>query len=135
MRLHALLALTTGAGLLAAARAEPSAVDLEFFEKKVRPILVERCYECHSAEAGKSKGGLTGAGLQKIGGSGEMNLDVPITISGTASNPVIKADSGAVAKQAAATAAKSAVEKYVPGEAGKAAGSILGGFLGGKKKR
>lgn len=59
MRLHALLALTTGAGLLAAARAEPSAVDLEFFEKKVRPILVERCYECHSAEAGKSKGGLT----------------------------------------------------------------------------
>jgi hypothetical protein len=59
MRLHALLALTTGAGLIAAARAEPSAADLEFFEKKVRPILVERCYECHSAEAGKSKGGLT----------------------------------------------------------------------------
>ncbi len=59
MRLHALLALTTGAGLLTAARAEPSAADLEFFEKKVRPILVERCYECHSAEAGKSKGGLT----------------------------------------------------------------------------
>ena len=59
MRLHALLALITGAGLLAAARAEPSAADLEFFEKKVRPILVERCYECHSAEAGKSKGGLT----------------------------------------------------------------------------
>ncbi len=59
MRLHALLALTTGAGLITAARAEPSAADLEFFEKKVRPILVERCYECHSAEAGKSKGGLT----------------------------------------------------------------------------
>jgi hypothetical protein len=59
MRLHAFLVLTTGAGLLSAARAEPSATDLEFFEKKVRPILVERCYECHSAEAGKSKGGLT----------------------------------------------------------------------------
>lgn len=59
MRLHALLALTSGAGLLSAARAEPSAADLEFFEKKVRPILVERCYECHSAESGKSKGGLT----------------------------------------------------------------------------
>lgn len=31
---------------------------LEFFEKRIRPILVERCYECHSVESGKSKGGL-----------------------------------------------------------------------------
>jgi hypothetical protein len=29
----------------------------EFFEKRVRPILVERCQECHE-EAGKKKGGL-----------------------------------------------------------------------------
>ena len=29
----------------------------DFFEKKVRPVLVERCYECHSAEQ-KIKGGL-----------------------------------------------------------------------------
>ena len=29
----------------------------DFFEKKVRPVLVERCYECHSAEH-KIKGGL-----------------------------------------------------------------------------
>ncbi len=83
----------------------------------------------------QSKGGLTGAGLQRIGGSGEMQLDVPIAISGTASNPVIAADSTAVAKQAAATAAKSAVEKYVGGDAGKAAGSILGGLMGPKKKK
>lgn len=34
-----------------------SADDLEFFEKKVRPLLSERCYECHSAEK-KTKGGL-----------------------------------------------------------------------------
>ncbi len=32
--------------------------DLDFFERKVRPLLVEHCYECHSSEAGKSKGGL-----------------------------------------------------------------------------
>jgi mono/diheme cytochrome c family protein len=32
--------------------------DLEFFEKEIRPLLVEHCYECHSVEAGKSKGGL-----------------------------------------------------------------------------
>jgi cytochrome c553 len=29
-----------------------------FFESKIRPVLVKHCYECHSAEAGKSKGGL-----------------------------------------------------------------------------
>ncbi len=31
---------------------------LEFFEKKIRPVLVERCYKCHSAETAKPKGGL-----------------------------------------------------------------------------
>ena len=30
----------------------------EFFEKKVRPILAERCWGCHSADAGESKGSL-----------------------------------------------------------------------------
>src|SRR5882724_1545294 len=30
----------------------------EFFERKIRPLLIERCYECHSAEAKKLKGGL-----------------------------------------------------------------------------
>lgn len=29
-----------------------------FFEAKIRPVLVKHCYECHSAESGKSKGGL-----------------------------------------------------------------------------
>lgn len=31
---------------------------IAFFESKIRPVLVEHCYECHSAESGKSKGGL-----------------------------------------------------------------------------
>jgi hypothetical protein len=30
----------------------------EFFEKKIRPVLVEHCYSCHSASAAKLKGGL-----------------------------------------------------------------------------
>ena len=41
--------------------ATPPASDaskLEFFEKKIRPLLAERCYECHSTEAKKVKGGL-----------------------------------------------------------------------------
>ncbi len=32
--------------------------DLEFFENEIRPALIEHCYECHSEEAGKRKGGL-----------------------------------------------------------------------------
>ncbi len=30
----------------------------EFFEKKIRPVLVDRCYKCHSAEAETVQGGL-----------------------------------------------------------------------------
>ncbi len=35
-----------------------SAKDIEFFEKQIAPILKRRCYECHSHELGKAKGGL-----------------------------------------------------------------------------
>ncbi|MFM8273609.1 MAG: PSD1 and planctomycete cytochrome C domain-containing protein [Gemmata sp.] len=38
---------------------KPNAEQLAFFEKKIRPVLVEHCYECHSAESKKVKGGLT----------------------------------------------------------------------------
>jgi hypothetical protein len=31
---------------------------LEFFESKIRPMFAKHCYECHSAESGKSKGDL-----------------------------------------------------------------------------
>lgn len=30
----------------------------KFFETEVRPLLVKHCYECHSQESGKAKGGL-----------------------------------------------------------------------------
>ncbi len=49
---------------LSAAESETAGVDpaaLDFFEKKIRPVLIEKCYECHSAQAkadGKLKGGL-----------------------------------------------------------------------------
>ena len=46
--------------------ASPAAVNADltpeqsaFFEGKVRPILVDHCYKCHSIENAKSKGGLT----------------------------------------------------------------------------
>ena len=31
---------------------------MEFFEKKIRPVLVEHCYECHAVGAKKVRGGL-----------------------------------------------------------------------------
>ena len=53
--------------------------DLEFFEKKIRPVLVTHCYECHSADAkklggellldsrdGVKKGGETGSALDGL---------------------------------------------------------------------
>ncbi len=45
--------------LLALAAADSSAADgVAFFESSVRPLLVKHCYECHSQETGKRKGGL-----------------------------------------------------------------------------
>ncbi len=45
----------------------------DFFESKIRPVLVKHCYECHSVEAGKSKGGLlldTREGIRTGGDTG-----------------------------------------------------------------
>jgi hypothetical protein len=55
-----LLGAAFGAALQVSALAsdEISEQDLTFFESEVRPLLIERCYECHSAESGKRKGGL-----------------------------------------------------------------------------
>ncbi|TVP98794.1 MAG: DUF1553 domain-containing protein [Planctomycetaceae bacterium] len=36
----------------------PTTSETSFFETKVRPILVEHCYECHSVKAGAAEGGL-----------------------------------------------------------------------------
>ena len=38
--------------------AEFSPADIDFFEKRVRPVLVRRCFECHSTQAEKLRGGL-----------------------------------------------------------------------------
>jgi hypothetical protein len=45
----------------------------QFFESRIRPLLVDKCYSCHSAQAKKLKGGLfvdSGDGLLKGGDSG-----------------------------------------------------------------
>src|SRR5947207_2789782 len=66
------LSLCQAATLLSAAPSENEGY--EFFEKKIRPALVEHCYQCHSASAEKVKGGLlldTREGVLKGGESGK----------------------------------------------------------------
>ncbi len=59
------------AGVFPVAAADSPGV--EFFESKIRPILVDDCYKCHSAQSEKVKGGLlldTRDGLLKGGDTG-----------------------------------------------------------------
>ena len=68
MKPLAILVLATSSALAA----DPA--DIAFFEQKVRPVLVEHCYSCHSAEAKKLKGNLyldSKAGWETGGDSGE----------------------------------------------------------------
>jgi Protein of unknown function (DUF1553)/Protein of unknown function (DUF1549)/Planctomycete cytochrome C len=51
----------------------PTSDQVEFFEKRIRPVLIDKCYDCHSAGAKKIKGGLlldSRAGVRKGGDSG-----------------------------------------------------------------
>ena len=56
---------------------------LEYFESKIRPLLVENCYKCHSVDSDRIKGGFlidSKPGLLKGGESG------PAIIPGDARN-------------------------------------------------
>jgi mono/diheme cytochrome c family protein len=56
----ALAAAVSVPRLAAAVTTSPaiSSQDLQFFESKIRPVLADRCYKCHSRDADKIKGGL-----------------------------------------------------------------------------
>ena len=53
-RLHLLLTI----GMSLAVSAVPAADDLQFFEARIRPVLVEHCYQCHSSASAEVGGGL-----------------------------------------------------------------------------
>jgi hypothetical protein len=53
-----ILAVWAICGSSAGYSAEPDAKGLEFFESKIRPVLVKQCYSCHAKNAKKVKGGL-----------------------------------------------------------------------------
>ena len=80
MHVHSLSLTVLSVGLLLAptqrlwgqTEPRPDPAKLEFFEKKVRPLLVDNCYNCHSAD-NKAAGGLRvddHRGLMQGGGRG-----------------------------------------------------------------
>ena len=67
-----------------AADPKPDATQMQFFENKIRPVLVSKCYDCHSAGAKKLKGGLyldTRAGARKGGENGPAVVPGDLTKS------------------------------------------------------
>lgn len=65
------LASEAQAGGQQVAEHQPSAQEVEFFEKEIRPILAEHCYECHAAD--EVNGGLlldSRSGWQRGGDTG-----------------------------------------------------------------
>ena len=68
-----LLALALPQMLSAAAPTRITKDQSDFFEQRIRPVLVEKCYKCHSTSGEKIKGGLlldTRASLLKGGDTG-----------------------------------------------------------------
>ncbi|WP_438481466.1 DUF1553 domain-containing protein [Oleiharenicola lentus] len=68
-----LVTLTIHAADNSAAATPLSASDLQFFENKIRPVLIDNCYKCHSVETPRPKARLvldTRDGLLKGGVSG-----------------------------------------------------------------
>src|SRR5437762_6416502 len=61
--------------VIAAAAAESDSDGVRFFETRIRPVLAENCFKCHSAESEKIKGGLrldSSEGLLNGGDSGPV---------------------------------------------------------------
>jgi len=74
--MKAILRFSYALALLASLRviAADDPASVAFFEQKIRPVLVEQCYECHSTKAKKLKSGLyldSKAGWKKGGESGK----------------------------------------------------------------
>ncbi len=70
-----LMVLVAPATLLGEDQPQLRAEDVEFFEAKIRPVLVDHCYECHSAKANEVEGGLmldNRAAIQRGGDSGPV---------------------------------------------------------------
>ncbi|MBL9083630.1 MAG: hypothetical protein JNK76_17575, partial [Planctomycetales bacterium] len=73
----ALLAATISAcGVAYGDEIKPAAAaDVEFYERKIRPLLAAKCYECHAQSAKRREAGLlldTSAGIRRGGENGPL---------------------------------------------------------------
>lgn len=78
-----LVVVLRGTSLLQAADSQEG---IDFFEKKIRPVLLAKCYSCHSAEAGEAEGGLrldTREGIRRGGDAG------PAVVPGNAAESLL----------------------------------------------
>jgi hypothetical protein len=92
-----LIAIQAALNVAAESRgAEPTAEDIEFFEKKVRPVLIARCFKCHGpkepkanfrldSRAGMLKGGDTSPAI--VPGKPEESLLIDAINHGTYEMP------------------------------------------------
>ena len=60
--------------------APPPPAQIEFFEKSVRPVLVDHCYKCHSDGAAKLQGGLKLDSPARMAAS-ETSLSPPFNLA------------------------------------------------------
>ncbi len=87
------LSLVVGTVLAALANppargAEPSATEAEFFEKDVRPLLIEKCWSCHG-DQGEPKGGLRLTSRPNVMNGGDSG---PVAVAGDPKgSPLIEA--------------------------------------------
>jgi hypothetical protein len=77
LRYSGLISLGCALFAISPARATdaPSADDIAFFETKIRPVLVDKCYKCHGADEANRKAGLrldSRPGIQKGGENGAL---------------------------------------------------------------
>jgi hypothetical protein len=63
----------------------PTAAQVEFFEKRIRPLLVDHCYDCHSTK-GKQSGGLRLDDRDAVLSGGK---DGPVVIPGDPENSML----------------------------------------------
>jgi hypothetical protein len=73
--LSSMVSLQSAAAAPKPVEPQPTKQGAEFFEKQIRPILVQNCYQCHSGDPKKAKGGFlldSRNGLRKGGKSGAV---------------------------------------------------------------
>ena len=84
-----LIGLFAALTALAAGAQTPSEGDLEFFEAKVRPLLIDKCFECHASTSKRVKGGFKLDTYDDLLRGGENG---PVVVPGDVeASPLVKA--------------------------------------------